>query len=199
MTALLRRKLRRRWSWRRGSNTAFTTLLEIVSCLLKVLCLCCTSYGFPSRICIRHSMPLRGCSAAREKDIGLRPQKQVSFRSPYYLDEFEGRWLSCCSLGFIHSNLRSLGSLGWQLLQHFLGSGSCTACVAKTWMGPRLLPQCFSHPRHRCLLLADGYLSFSISAFILQLANPRRTKPNICSSHAGGESEVGYLWRLRPL
>lgn len=116
------------------------TLLEIVSCLLKVLCLRCTSYGFRHGFAFATPCLYVVAVLHVKRILDFVHKSRSHFDRPYYLDEFEGRWLSCCSLGFIHSNVRSLGSLGWQLLQHFLGSGSCTACVAKLGWDPDCSP-----------------------------------------------------------
>ena len=152
----------------------------------------------PSRICIRHSMPLRGCSMLR-----------------------------CCMWkGYRTSSTKAgLNSIARTILTNLRGAGSALAMVqlgihspelepwkpwmavfavswlrllyslrGETWMGPRMLPIVSAIQDTVAFLLM--VMSFSISTCILQLANPKRTRPNICS-HAGGE--VGNLWRLRPL
>ena len=181
------------------------TLLEIASCFLSVACICGASYGFRHGYAL--SIPCLYVVAV------LHLKKTV--------DEFVqalGFFIQCFKCSAQQNSYVNFDNAadflymvaGWLAIVRQLRIGSeelekpcmAPAVVQPAWRnldGTQTASHSLSHPRHFRLLLADNSVSFSICTRILQLANPRRTKPNICSSHAGGESEVGYLWRLRPL
>ena len=140
-----------------------------------------------SRICIVHSMPLRGCSPASEKDSGricpgtwvLHSVLQV-FGPAGLLRELR----QCCRF-FVHSG-RVVGNCATALCSWFRRIGEamdgsfCSRCLASALIQPawRKLDgatassDSISHQRHCCLLLLDGNVSFSCCPCVLQFANP---------------------------
>lgn len=178
------------------------TLLETAACLLSVTCLCAASYGF------RHGFVLAIPSLYVVAVLHLKKTLDEFFQAFRYLIQCLNSSAQRSYMTFDNAADFLYMVAGWLAIVRQLRIGSeelekpcmAPAVVQPAWRnldGTQTASHSLSHPRHFRLLLADNSVSFSICTRILQLANPRRTRSNICSSHAGGE--VGNLWRLRPL